>query len=433
MERKIYKELINWKNTNMKKPLMIIGARQIGKTYIIREFCEKEFQEKIYINLLEHSEIIKIFKQDISTEEKFNRMKIYLDTDIDIEKTIIFFDEIQESEELISSLKYFNESEKPFKIICAGSLLGVKLKRMHTSFPVGKVKMLNMYPMDFEEFLMANGNKGLIDEIYKCYKSDAPMDSVLHEKALNLYRLYLCVGGMPEAIKNLLKNNKDILKFDKSIISDIIQSYLNDMNKYVNNKTEAIKIEAIYRSIPSQLGNKSNKFQYGKISSNARKRDYETALDWLLSSTMVHKCMLLNKVEIPPLGFVINDHFKLYLSDVGILLNLLQVKYNDVILDRLLQYKGVIAENYVATQLLVSEHTLIYWESGNQAEIDFILYNDDGIIPVEVKADDNVSSKSLKIYMNRYNPKYAIRISTKNFGLKNNIKSVPLYAAFLIR
>ena len=222
MERKIYKELINWKNTNMKKPLMIIGARQIGKTYIIREFCEKEFQENIYINLLEHSEIIKIFKQDISTEEKFNRMKIYLDTDIDIEKTIIFFDEIQESEELISSLKYFNENEKPFKIICAGSLLGVKLKRMHTSFPVGKVKMLNMYPMDFEEFLMANGNKGLIDEIYKCYKSDVPMDSVLHEKALNLYRLYLCVGGMPEAIKNLLENNKDILKFDKSIISDII-------------------------------------------------------------------------------------------------------------------------------------------------------------------------------------------------------------------
>ena len=433
MKRKIYKELVNWKNTNMQKPLMIIGARQIGKTYIIRKFCENEFQKNIYINLLEHSEIIKIFKQDISTEEKFNRMKIYLDNDIDIKNTIIFFDEIQESEELISSLKYFNESEKPFKIICAGSLLGVKLKRMHTSFPVGKVKMLNMYPMDFEEFLMANGNKGLIEEIYKCYESNTPMDSVLHEKALNLYRLYLCVGGMPEAIKNLLENNKDILKFDKSIIADIIQSYLNDMNKYVKNKSEAIKIESIYKSIPTQLGNKSNKFQYGKISSNARKRDYETALDWLLSSTMVYKCTILNKVEIPPLGFVINDHFKLYLSDVGVLLSLLQVKYNDVILDRILQYKGVIAENYVATQLLVNKHTLMYWESGNQAEIDFILYNDDGIIPVEVKADDNVGSKSLKIYMNRYNPKYGIRISTKNFGFKNSIKSVPLYAMFLIR
>ena len=301
MERKIYQELLEWKNTNTEKPLMVIGARQIGKTYIIKEFCEREFKNNIYINLLEHVEIIKIFKEEINTAEKFNKMKIYLDMDIDLENTIIFFDEIQESEELISSLKYFNESEEPFKIICAGSLLGVKLKRMHTSFPVGKVKMINMYPMDFEEFLIANGNKGLIEEIKKCYYSNTAMISVLHEKALNLYRLYLCVGGMPEAIKNLLENNKDILKFDKSIIEDIITSYLSDMNKYVENKFEANKIEEIYKSIPAQLGNKSNKFQYGRISSNARKRDYETALNWLLSSTMVHKCTILNKVEIPPL------------------------------------------------------------------------------------------------------------------------------------
>lgn len=303
MERKIYQELINWKNTNMKKPLMVIGARQIGKTYIIDEFCKKEFKNYIYINLFEHTEIVRIFKQEINTAEKYNRMKIYLDTDIDVENTIIFFDEIQESEELISSLKFFNESEEKFKIICAGSLLGVKLKRMHTSFPVGKVKMLNMHPMDFEEFLMANGSTGLIQEINKCYNENTAMDSVLHEKALNLYRLYLCVGGMPEAVKNLLDNDKDILKFDKTIIEDIIQSYVNDMNKYVQNKNESIKIETIYKSIPTQLGNKSNKFQYGKISSNARKRDYETALDWLLSSTMAHKCPILNKVEIPPLRF----------------------------------------------------------------------------------------------------------------------------------
>ena len=301
MKRKIYDELVYWKNTNIQKPLMIIGARQIGKTYIIKQFCEKEFQKNIYINILEHPEIIKIFKEEINTLEKFNRMKIYLDIDIDLDNTIIFFDEIQESEELISSLKYFNESKEPFKIICAGSLLGVKLKRMKTSFPVGKVKMLNMYPMDFEEFLMENESMNLINEIRKKNKKNEAMDPVLHEKALNLYRLYLCIGGMPEAINNLLDNNKDILKFDKSIIEDIIQSYINDMNKYVQNKSEAVKIETIYKSIPSQLINKSNKFQYGKISSNARKRDFETALDWLISSTMVNKCSILNKVEIPPL------------------------------------------------------------------------------------------------------------------------------------
>lgn len=433
MKRKIYQELINWKNTNIQKPLMVIGARQIGKTYIINEFCKKEFENYVYINLLEHSEIIKIFKENINTADKFRRMKIYLDKDFDIQNTIIFFDEIQESEELISSLKYFNESEEPFKIICAGSLLGVKLKRMNSSFPVGKVKMINMYPMDFEEFLIANENIALIDEIKNCYENNMPMDSVLHNKALELYKLYLCVGGMPEAIKNLFSNDKDILKFDKTIIEDIYQSYLNDMNKYVDNKFEASKIESIYKSIPSQLGNQSNKFQYGKISSNARKRDYETALNWLLSSTMIHKCPILNKVEIPPLGFIIDDHFKLYLSDVGILLNMLKIKYNDIILDNLLQYKGIIAENYVATQLIANNNSLIYWESGNTAEVDFILYNDDGIIPVEVKADDNVGSQSLNVYMKRYNPKYAIRISTKNFGYANNIKSIPLYAAFLLK
>jgi len=283
-----------------------------------------------------------------------------------------------------------------------------------------------------EEFLIANENQALIEEIKNCYMSNIPMDSVLHNKALELYKLYLCVGGMPEAIKNLLENKKDILKFDKSIIEDIYQSYLNDMNKYVDNKFEASKIETIYKSIPSQLGNQSNKFQYGKISSNARKRDYETALNWLLSSTMVHKCPILNKVEIPPLGFIVDDHFKLYLSDVGILLNMLQIKYNDIVLDNLLQYKGIIAENYVATQLIANKNSLIYWESGNKAEVDFVLYNNDGIIPVEVKANDNVGSQSLNVYMKRYNPKYAIRISTKNFGYANNIKSIPLYATFCI-
>lgn len=301
MKRKIYDELLEWKEKGMQKPLMVIGARQIGKTYIIKEFCKEKFKNYIYINLFEQTEIIKIFDEEISTEEKFKRMKIYLDKDIDLKNTIIFFDEVQESEEIISSLKYFNESSEPYKIICAGSLLGVKLKRMKKAFPVGKVKIINMYPMDFEEFLLANGNEELINEIKKCYTNLEPMSDVIHRKALELYKLYLCIGGMPEAVKNLVTNNKDILKFDSTIISDIIESYLNDMTKYVENKAETVKIENIYKSVPAQLGNMSNKFQYGKIDSNARKRDYESSLNWLLSSTMVQKSNLLGKVEIPPL------------------------------------------------------------------------------------------------------------------------------------
>ena len=309
MKRKIYSELLNWKEKGIEKPLMVIGARQIGKTYIIKEFCKAEFKNYIYINLLEHSEIIKIFNEEINVEEKFKRMKIYLDKDIELKNTIIFFDEIQESEEIISALKYFNESSDPYKIICAGSLLGVKLKRMKKSFPVGKVKIINMYPMDFEEFLIAHENEELLKEIKKCYANTEPMSDVLHRKALELYKLYLCIGGMPEAVKNLISNNKDILKFDNTIISDIIESYLNDMTKYVENKSETVKIEKIYKSIPAQLGNMSNKFQYGKIDSNSRKRDYESSLNWLLSSTMVQKSNLLGKVEIPPLRFYYTRSF----------------------------------------------------------------------------------------------------------------------------
>ncbi len=432
MKRKIYNKLLEWKNTEIETPLMVIGARQIGKTYIIDEFCKNEFEKYIYINLLEHPEIVKIFEQEINTEEKFNKMQLYLDKNIDIEKTIIFFDEVQESENIISALKYFCENEKKYKIICAGSLLGVKLNRFKSSFPVGKVRLLYMQPMDFEEFLMANNNELLIEEIYKCYKEMKPMDTILHEKLLNLYRLYLCVGGMPAAIKYIFKREKNILEFKKEILKDIILSYTNDMNKYVTSNSESMKIEAIYNSIPTQLGNTSNKFQYGKVEKGARARDYESAISWLLSSNMVYRCNLLNKIEIPPKAFANDNFFKLYLSDVGLLVSLLEIKYNEIMLDKSFIYKGIIAENYVANQLVDKGYSLYYWKSNNKAEIDFVIYNDDGLIPVEVKATDKVVSKSLNIYMNRYNPPYGIRISTKNFGFENNIKSIPLYATFCL-
>lgn len=433
MKRKIYKDLLNWKENSIDIPLMIIGARQIGKTYIIQEFCKNEFENYIYINLMDNPQIVDLFEQTIPTEEKFTKMQWILNKNIDLEKTIIFFDEIQLSEKLISNLKYFCESDKPFKIICAGSLLGVKINRFHSSFPVGKVKMEYMYPMDFEEFLMATSSQGLIDEIYKCYNEVTPMTNALHEKLLNLYRLYLCVGGMPQSVQNIVDVNQNIFDFDKTIVKNIIESYLNDMNQYIFNNTEKSKIEAIYKSIPSQLGNVSNKFQYSKINSNARSRDYETALQWLISSTMIYKCNLLKTIQIPPKAYADEEYFKLYISDVGLLTSLLEIQYNDILLDNKFLYKGNIAENYVAEQLVRNGVSLYYWKSNSDAEIDFILYNEDGLIPIEVKASDNITSKSLNSYIKKYNPKYSIRISSKNFGFENNIKSIPLYAAFLIK
>ena len=431
MKRKIYNELIKWKKEDINTPLMVVGARQIGKTYTIDEFCKNEFTNYIYINLLNNKEIIEIFKENINTEEKIKKMELSLGHTIDYENTIIFFDEIQESEELISALKFFCESKVSYKIICAGSLLGVKINRFHSSFPVGKVRIINMYPMNFEEFLWAMDYEIAIPEIKRCYQENVKMSDSIHEKLLNYYRMFLCVGGMPRMVLSL-KETQKILEVDKSIASNIYKEYLMDMNKYVTNVTEGIKNETIYNSIPSQLANLSNKFQYGKINNNARKRDYETSLDWLISSKMVLRSNLVKKVEIPIKAYIDDDYFKLYLSDIGLLVSILEIRYNDIMLNKEFMYKGVLAENYVATELIHNYETLYYWQSENRAEIDFLINAKDGIIPIEVKANTNNNSKSLNLYMEKYKPSFAIRISSKNFGFENNIKSVPLYATFCI-
>ena len=430
MKRKIYNEL-KWKKEDINTPLMVVGARQIGKTYTIDEFCKNEFTNYIYINLLNNKEIIEIFKENINTEEKIKKMELSLGHTIDYENTIIFFDEIQESEELISALKFFCESKVSYKIICAGSLLGVKINRFHSSFPVGKVRIINMYPMNFEEFLWAMDYEIAIPEIKRCYQENVKMSDSIHEKLLNYYRMFLCVGGMPRMVLSL-KETQKILEVDKSIASNIYKEYLMDMNKYVTNVTEGIKNETIYNSIPSQLANLSNKFQYGKINNNARKRDYETSLDWLISSKMVLRSNLVKKVEIPLKAYIDDDYFKLYLSDIGLLVSILEIRYNDIMLNKEFMYKGVLAENYVATELIHNYETLYYWQSENRAEIDFLINAKDGIIPIEVKANTNNNSKSLNLYMEKYKPSFAIRISSKNFGFENNIKSVPLYATFCI-
>ena len=436
MKRKIYEELLKWKNnTDNVKPLMVLGVRQSGKTYIINEFCKNEYSNYVYVNLFENTNVIELYNSNLTSIEKFNRLKLLLDFDFENEDTILFIDEIQESEKLIAELKYFQENQNNVRIICAGSLLGVKLKRSKFSFPVGKVKMLNMYPMDFEEFLVAMNQEMLIDLIKDCYKNNKQITSPIHEKALNLYRIYLITGGMPESVNNMVKTNGDYIKYDKTILTDIVSSYFKDMDKYVTNESEALRINRVYDSLPSQLSNISNKFQYSNVSKDARAREYATAIDWLEASNMVLRCKAIKTPEIPLEGFVDVDTFKLYLSDVGILNNILKLNIEDILNDNISLYKGVIAENFVANQLVCNGFDLYYYRSNNTSEVDFLLYTKDGIIPVEVKAGNATQSKSLKLYIEKYKPKYAIRISTKDFGYdpKTNIKSIPLYATFLIK
>lgn len=435
MKRKIYQTLLNWKNdTENIKPLMILGARQVGKTYIIDEFCKKEFKNYIHINLFENQDIIALYKEKINSEKKLQQLKIILNFDIEQEDTVVFIDEIQESEELIAELKYFCEKHNKIRIITAGSLLGIKLKRSSFSFPVGKVWMHTMYPMDFEEFLTAIGQDNLAQIIKEGYDNNKALSDTMHRMAMDYYRCYLITGGMPESVSNFIENNLDISKYNTLVLDNIRDSYFKDMSKYVTSKSESLKIEATYQSIPSQLANQSHKFQFSKIDSNAKSRDYELPLDWLKASDIVKECFQVTTPETPLKGFEKIDFFKLFLNDVGILVNALKINMKSIIRDELSLYKGILAENYVANQFTANNIPLYYWVSSATAEVDFLLdTEDDGIIPVEVKAGDNTKSKSLAQYIEKYNPKYAIRISSKNFGFVNNIKSIPLYAVFCIK
>ena len=436
MRRKIYNKLLEWKsNDENKKPLMVLGVRQCGKTYVIKDFCKNEFENVCVTNLLERDDIIELFSRSINSEEKYNILKTMLNYDIEDENTVLFIDEIQESEDLISQLKFFCENHNNVNIICAGSLLGVKLKRLKKSFPVGKVWMIDMFPMDFEEFLVANNREKFVDLLKDCFNNNKFLGSPLHEELLRYYRIYLLTGGMPEAIQNIVDANLDYVKYDTKILKNILASYYKDMRKHVKNEAEALKIERVYRTLPSQLMNASKKFQLSIIDVDARNREYETAIDWLMGSNMIIKCECVSLPEIPLKGFVDNETFKFYLSDVGILCTILGLSVRDIVTDNISLYKGIIAENFVANQLLCNGFDLFYWKNTATAEVDFLLYTADGVIPVEVKAGENTQSKSLKVYMEKYDAKYAIRISTKDFGYdpKTKIKSVPLYATFLIK
>lgn len=430
MKRKLYDNLLYWKEHKIKMPYMLIGARQTGKTYILTEFCKNEFENFVYINLDSMEEIKKIFEETIKPVEIIKNIEGLLGTSIDIENTIIFIDEIQVSERAISSLKYFCESEEKYKIVVAGSLLGVKVNRFKSSFPVGKVWLDYLYPMDFEEFLMAVNETKLLELIKESYNKMIPMLDATHNKALSLYNEYICLGGMPAAILNYIEHDKDIYKFEDSVLNMIITSYLADMSKYTEN-IEVLRNNKIYNSMPAQLGKENKKFKYSLVEKSARSREYESSMEWLLSSNMLLKSQSITTPKSPLKAYVENN-FKIYLSDIGLLRVLSKISINEILTNKNMIYKGVFVENYIAENLYSKYKELYYWTLGNQYEVDFLINIEGDIIPVEVKASDNTSSKSLNYYIKKFNPKYAIRISSKNFGMSNGIKSIPLYASFMI-
>lgn len=432
MKRKFTGKLIYWKESNISQPLMVIGARQTGKTYILRKFCEDFFENNIYINFEEQKEYIQFFEESLNPEEIIRKIEVFRNQKIDIEKTVLFFDEIQACEKAVTSLKYFSESKQNYKVICAGSLLGVAINRQGSSFPVGKVYVERMFPMDFEEFLLASGEEMLAEEISKSYQHLKRMSEPLHKKAINFYRQYLCVGGMPAAVIEYVKKGKELTLFDRNVHSNIIFSYLADMSKYTSG-TQAVKTNQVYNSIPAQLAKENKKFAYKLVDEKAKKESYETAIEWLISSGLLLKSVKIELPQPPMEAYQKPNYFKLFMSDVGLLAALSKLNFSEILLETAMIYRGIMTENFVAQNFANKGIDLFYWESKSMAEIDFLLNIEGDIIPVEVKSSENTKSKSLKTFNEKYNPPYSIRISTKNFGLNEKIRSIPLYAVHLLK
>ena len=430
MERKIYKDLLEWKDSSDRKPLILQGARQVGKTYIVNYFAGKEYANSVYCNFEKDTGLHSLFT-DLSPANIIKKLSIYKRREIVPGNTLLIFDEIQACPEAITSLKYFNDDANGYHIIALGSLLGVSVNRGNFSFPVGKAQFMTLYPLDFEEYLMARGEDGLIELIRECFNSNKPLDNVFHERALDYYKEYLFVGGMPEAVEEFGKNhNTELVRI---IQQTILESYHNDMGKY-NKQTEIPKTRIVYKSISAQLAKENKKFQYKNVKSGGRASEFEGAIKWLCLSGIASQLYRIEQIMLPLNAYRSLSDFKFYMNDVGLCGASQDIHYEDILGENPLldNFKGGLTENYVFNQLSANRFNLYYWTSGSQAEVDFITRIGNEIIPIEVKAKINNRARSLGIYVEKYHPTYAIRISQKNFGFENGIKSVPLYATFCI-
>lgn len=430
MKREIINDLIKWKSLENRKPLIVHGARQVGKTYIIKQFGKEYYDNLIYVNFETNQELSLQISDSIDAKYIINKLELFFGEKIIPGKTLIFFDEIQANERALTSLKYFYEDAPEYHIIAAGSLLGIAINRKEYSFPVGKVQMMNMYPLSFKEFLTAIGRENLIEKIKEHFNSDERMDKDIHELCLKLYRTYLVVGGMPEVVQMYLDEQKVISTID--VQAEILESYERDMTKYADNSLSN-KIIAAFDSIPVQLAKDNPKFQYKVIAKGGSSGIFGEAIMWLKNSGIVNQVYKAN-AELPLEMYKDLTSFKLYMSDVGLFVN--KAKYPLYQIDLSTQptmiSMGPLTEHYVANELRTKGYETYYWESDGKAELDFMIQKETEIIPIEVKTSIHTKARSLDMYMKKYNPRYAIRISEKNFGFENNIKSVPLYAVFCI-
>ena len=427
MYRKIIKELKKWKEKKDRLPLILKGARQVGKTWILQEFGKENFDDVLYINFENAGNIANLFDGNIEPNRIIEYLSALNHKKIEPEKTLIIFDEIQELPRALTSLKYFAEQTPEYAICCAGSLLGVFLHDK-VSFPVGKVDFLELQPLDFEEFLIANGEKALID-IIRANKLEQLPD-LITDKLKDYLKKYFVIGGMPRAVKTWIEE-KDF-ELVENVQKGILEAYERDFSKHIDSST-ATKIQYVWDSIPSQLAKENRKFIYGVVRDGARAREYENSINWLKDTGLIR---VVNRVKCgdkqPLKAYADLKAFKIYLLDVGLLRVLCELPYETIIEGDAIynEFNGLLTEQFVLQELknIKKVNTVYYWSNEFQSEVDFIFAYKSMIIPVEAKAGINVKAQSLKVYIKEYNPKIAIRYSLLNIKLDNNILNIPLYA-----
>ena len=430
MRRKIEEELIKWKNSTGRMPLIVNGARQVGKTYVLQHFAAKYYSNSVYINLETNTAISDYFEINIDPDRIIQFLETYAKERIVPGETLIIFDEIQSAERVLTSLKYFCEQAPQYHIAAAGSLLGVAVNREKYSYPVGKVDTITLFPMDFEEFLWSLEEDALAEAIKEHYAATSEMPSVLHTRAMDYYRKYLVIGGMPAAVNEYNRTNS--LLGVPNVQGKIMNDYIADMAKYATN-TESVKIRACYNSIPAQLAKENHKFQYKVVRQGGTASIFGEAIDWLMFAGIVQKCMNIEQGEDPISVYSNLSNFKLYMGDVGMLTMKSGISQHSLLTGEENQFMGAISENYVAQALAANGYELYYWTSKHIAELDFVVQKQGVRTAVEVKKGVHTQSKSLTLFINKYQPERAIRLSSKNFGKSEGFVSIPLYAVFCIR
>ena len=427
MYRKIIEDLKKWKNKKDRLPLILRGARQVGKTWILQEFGKECFDDVLYINFENAGSIADLFEENIKPKRIIEYLSAYHHKKIEPQKTLIIFDEIQEFPRALTALKYFAEETPEYAICCAGSLLGVFLHDK-VSFPVGKVDFLELQPLDFEEFLIANDEIPLINIIKENKLEQLP--SLITDKLKDYLKKYFVIGGMPKAIKTWIEE-KDF-EFVESVQRGILEAYERDFSKHADKNT-ATKIRYVWNSIPSQLAKENRKFIYGVVRDGARAREYENSINWLKDTGLIR---IVNRVKCgdkqPLKAYEDLKAFKIYLLDIGLLRVLCELPYETIIEKDAIynEFNGLLTEQFVLQELenIKKINTIYYWTNEFQSEVDFVFSYKNLILPVEAKAGINVKAQSLKVYMKEYNPKFAIRYSLLNIKFDNNILNIPLYA-----